>query len=852
MFRRASHCERGPERRLIGVVVSRCWVASLALLSSVGLRATDVVFERDVAPLLAARCVECHGEKRQKGELRLDSAAAIARGGESGAVIVAGRSDVSRLLVAVSWDDRDLRMPPKSRLPDEEIAILRRWVESGAPELAAADRGAVTAASVEPVVASSERFSPEDRAYWFFQPLARSEAPSPDDGDVFGAIDAFLDARLARAGLELAPEADRRTLIRRVTFDLTGMPPAPEEIDAFVADDSPDAWEKLVDRLLASPRYGERQARHWLDLVRYAESNGHRADEFRPNAWRYRDWVIDALGDDETWDRFVLEQLAGDEACPEDSDARVATGFMRLWPYESNQKNVRGQWEDIVNDLADVTGEVFLGMSLRCARCHDHKFDPILQEDYYRLRAFVATVLPDPSLTIGSRRERDDHARRLAPWIDATVAIRDEIAAIEAKHWAGPAEKSIIRFPEGFQPVLRSRYEDLPPLERQLWLVGHWQVAKEAGEIEKAVAGKDAERRKELLAELAKFDAKKPPPLAPIDAVVDVGPVAPRNVIPGREDRGDIAPGLPTILAPEPARIDVPDTAASSSGRRSTLARWLTSDVNALASRVIVNRIWQRHFGRGIVATPSDFGRQGTPPTHPVLLDWLATEFLARGQSFKDLDRSILASRAYRQASSRALTTRAVEADPANRCFSRMRVQRLSSEQLHDAMLVASGEIDLRAGGPGVEDGATRRAVYLKILRNQPPELLDTFDGPDGFNSCARRNETTTAPQALLLLNGEWTLARARAMAARLLRELPGDAPSRTAARIASAWTIAYARPPRVEELEAARRFVETQSTVSIARQGAAAAGDGSSAELEAFVDLCHALVNSNEFLHVD
>ena len=810
--------------------VRASFLLSLVLGSDLA-RAREVIYERDVLPILRKRCSKCHGAKSRKGKLRLDTLEGIASGGERGAVVTAAEPAESRLLVAVSWQDDDLRMPPKSRLPEDEVAVLSQWVEQGARELVSLRRPA----------GDASRFRAEDRSYWFFRSL---EPPSTPTGDGENPIDALVRKRLEVANLAMAPAAGRRTFIRRLSYDLRGVPPSPEEITAFIDDDAPGAYEKIVDRMLASPRYGERWARHWLDLVRYADSNGYRADEYRPHAWRYRDWVVRAFNDDETYDRFVSEQLAGDELHGDDPDALVATGFLRLWPYESNQKDVRRQWSDIVNDITDVTGEVFLGLSMRCARCHDHKYDPVLREDYYRLRAFLGSILPKRGLTRGSRREKSEYRAELGEWLEKTRSLREEIREIETRHYTKPSETSIIRFPEDFQGVLRARYETLKPLEKQQWTIGRWQVEKEAGSVEKAVKGVDAERRKKLVAELRKLDDLRPEPLPEIMAVVDVGPEAPVNRIPGRAGLADVLPGYLSILDPAPAVISRGEVSARSSARRATLVRWLTRKDNQLTTRVIVNRLWQYHFGRGIVATANDFGRQGESPTHPGLLDLLATELVERGWGLKDLHRLMLLSRSYRQRSVVPRSREAREADAANTLLWRMRARRLSAEQLRDAMLTASGELSTPIGGAGVGDASTRRSIYLKVLRNSRSPMMDAFDGPDGFNSCALRDQTTTAPQALLLLNGAWTLKRAAAMARRVEREVGGD-PRRCIER---AYEVAFGRLPDDDETDGARTFLERQAELITVRREDSPQ-DGARGAL---VDLCHALFNANEFLHVD
>ncbi len=679
-----------------------------------------------------------------------------------------------------------------------------------------------------------------DREWWAIRPLADPPVPEVSaDGPARprGPVDGFVLARLRASGIEPAPEANRETLIRRLSLDLLGIPPTPDEVEAFVSDPSPDAWERLVDRVLASPRHGEHAGRQWLDLVRYADSDGFRADGYRSNAWRYRDWVVRAFNGDMPYDRFTREQIAGDEVAPDDPAAFIATGYLRHWPYEWNQRDVHRQWDDILNDITDITGEVFLGVGIQCARCHDHKFDPILQRDYFGLRAFFSAILPRRDLVAATAKQREEHARQLAIWEDATAAIREEIETIERPHREKLERTAFEKFTDEIKRVLTADPAVLSPHDLQIRHLAERQLEDEHPKVAGAIKGDERKRWESLREKLAEFDRLKPRPLPSALAVVDVGPSAPPMTIPGTDERVD--PGFLAVLdQPPPAISSTRD--GCSTGRRLAVADWLARDDNQLALRVIANRVWQQLFGIGIVATSNDFGRRGAAPSHPELLDWLAHELVRRDRSLKSLRREILVSSAYRRASLRPATGAEKRLDPQNRLVWRQRVRRVAAEELRDAMLAVSGEIDLAMGGPGTGDASTRRSVYLKVMRNSPAEMLETFDGPDHFNSCARRNVTTTAPQALLLMNGDWVMARARAFARRVERSAAEDA-----ARVDLAWRLALGRTPSREEVQGALDFLD--------RQAGLAAPEGAPADrAAAWVDLCHVLLNANEFLYVD
>jgi hypothetical protein len=780
-------------------------------------------FEMKVRPILAESCFKCHGPAKQKGGLRLDSRDAALKGGENGPAVVPGRRDDSLLVEAIHYEG--LEMPPTGKLDPEKIAILTRWVELGAP-WPASDPSA-TAATAPP---TQPRITNEDRNYWAFQPVRPRSVPiTPGDRWSRTAIDRFLFARLTAEGLEPAAEADRHTLIRRATFDLTGLPPTPEEVDAFLADPDPCSYECLVDRLLSSPRYGERWARHWLDLVRYAESDGYRADAFRPETWRYRDYVIRALNDDMPYDQFVTEQLAGDELAPGDPGMMVANTFLRLWIYEHNQRDVHEQWRAILNDLTDVTGDVFLGLGMGCARCHDHKFDPILQEDYYRLQAFFTPLLPRDDLPLATTAQWVDYQQRLAAWEGATAEIRAAIAAIERPYQEKAAQGAIAKFPKETQAVYFKPESERTPLEEQVYYLVARQVVDE--QEKPKLNAEDKKRLAALQKQLAAFDRLKPEPLPVAFTVTDVGPSPPSTRIFGDRSGREVAPGFLTLLDPAPARITRSPAAANSTGRRTALAHWLTRPDNPLPARVMVNRLWQYHFGRGLVATPSDFGKLGEPPSHPELLDWLAAEFIARGWSLKAMHRLIVMSSAYRQTAFRPAPAVARRKDPENRLLWRMNTRRLEIEPIRDAMLSASGELDITMGGPGVAAAEPRRTVYAKVMRNTHDPLCDAFDAPDGSNTTPTRNVTITPTQSLILINGAWTLDRARALARRLERQAGSD----TAGRVTLAYRLAFGREPTQAELSDAEAFLTRGS-----------------ADAPAWIDFCHAVLNANEFLYVD
>ncbi len=784
-------------------------------------------FESKVRPIFVEHCHGCHAGDKHKGELRLDTHASLQQGGESGAAIVAGKPDESLLIEAIRYES--LEMPPSGKLPDDKIAILTEWVKIGAP-FPADPAGTGPALRVK-----RHEITDEDRSYWAFQPIAPI-APPKIAGDTWsrGAIDQFLLAAMQQQELQPAAEADKATLLRRVKFDLTGLPPTAEELQQFLADERDDAYEHLVDRLLASRAYGERWARHWLDLVRYAESDGYKQDAYRPTAWRYRDYVIDAFNNDKPYTEFIRQQLAGDELRPITAENLAATGYLRLGVYEYNQRDVKTQWSVILNDLTDVTADVFLGMGMQCARCHDHKFDPILQEDYFRLQAhFTPLGWRDETLLVEPSQQE-----ALAAWENATAPIRAEIEAIERPHLDAAARSQLSRFPEEVKPALFKQAGERTPYEEQLYQLALRQAYDDIKKVDftKKLTGQRLEQWTALKQQLAELEKQKPQAIPTMATATDIGPVAPPTLIPGKRAAAEVLPGPPTVLVSSSSSPSnhaiVPPADSSTTGRRLALANWIASPENPLTARVMVNRMWQYHFGVGLVESASDFGRLGQPPTHPQLLDYLAHQLAAHDFRLKPIHRLMVTSAAYRQASRGPELAASVARDPANKFLARMTVRRLAAEQIRDAALAVSGELDPQVGGEGAEPADPRRSIYVKVFRNKRDPLLEVFDVPEGIGSAPVRNNTTTANQALLLINGPWMLERAKVLAHKIAEQVGNDRTIQTR----EAYLRILSREPTEEEQKFAAEFF---------------ADIPKDAKLP-YTNFCHVLMNSSEFLYVD
>ena len=738
--------------------------------------------------------------------------------------------------------------------------------------------------------AQTGRFTEAQRSFWSFQPVEMPDVPDVgDDSWVGNPVDAFVLSRLEENGLEPNPPADRRTLLRRVTIDLTGLPPTEAEIEAYLADDTPDAFSKVVERLLASPAYGERWGRHWLDVARYADSDGFKADATRPHIWRYRDYVIEAFNDDKPYDRFIREQIAGDELYPGSREALVAMGFNRHWIDETNAAGIITRRQETLDEITSATGAAFLGLTVACARCHDHKFDPILQKDFYRLQAFFAnTSFGDGPLPIADPVERRAYEEQLARWEEATRTIREEMERIVAPlrepnapaYFEEPVQEAILMDPAKRDSTQAMWFHTASnrvvftgdPDDRRLG-----RLDDEAG----------VARYKELREQLAGFEDLKPAPPDEGQFMIDISPTAPPiHVLAGGNPLApveEVQPGFLSILDPGDAPI-TPLPELESTGRRTALAEWLTDPDNPLTARVMVNRIWHHHFGRGIVATPGDFGRQGARPTHPELLDFLAAYFVVNGWSIKDMHRLILLSSTYRMSS--AYREDAAAVDPDNDLLWRYERRRMEGEAIRDSILFVSGLLNPEMGGPGVyppvpsgyvselsstaaaggwqieEDQRQnlRRSVYIFQRRNLPYPMVHAFDGANMFQPWHSRSHTVTPIQSLEMLNDELVVEYATAFAGRLL----GDGSGATEAweYVDPGFRLAFGRGASAEELQSAAAFLEQQIPVMAARladpndervplpgsipEGMDPAGAA------ALVDLCHMLLVSNEFLYID
>jgi hypothetical protein len=745
------------------------------------------------------------------------------------------------------------------------------------------------------VVFSAEEahvFTEAQKTFWSLQPVSKPSTPVVTAKQwVKNPIDAFVLAKLEEKQLQPNKPTDKVTLLRRVTIDLTGLVPTPEEIQAFVNDNSANAYEKVVDRLLASPGYGERWGRHWLDIARYADSNGYKADETRPNIWRYRDYVIKAFNDDKPYDRFVREQIAGDELFPGDPDALVAMGFNRNWIDETNAAGLVIRRQETLDDITNVTGSAFLGMTVACARCHDHKYDPILQKDYYRLQAFFAnTSFGDGPLPLKDPIARQKYDEQKKLWEEKTRGIRAEMNAIVEPLRKSKVEGGIKTFEDDVQEAILLDPAKRDPYQKMMYHTAEPRIAfsdEPDARTLRTLKGDSAARYAELKKQLAEFDSIKPAALPDGQYMIDIGTVAPPTYVHTRGDpyaKGEeVHPGFLSILDSSDAKI-TPLAALNSTGRRSALAAWLTDPKNPLPARVMVNQMWQYHFGTGIVATPGDFGRMGSRPTHPELLDFLASYFVENGWSMKKMNRLIVLSNTYQQSSENQ--EKAATADPDNKLLWRYARRRMEAEAIRDSMLEVSGLLNPKMGGPGVfpplppgvvsELSATaaaggwrsekdpaetnRRSVYIFVRRNLRYPMLQEFDNANTFESLHTRKNTVTPSQSLDILNNDLMLEWSRAFAGRILSEVGQSAEPWE--QVDRAFKDAYGRAVTAEELKTAEAFLVKQTPIMSARiaeggkfkppMPAAIPAGTDPARAAALVDLCQMLLASNEFMYIN
>ena len=799
-------------------LLRRLTLATLVVWGASVQAADDAQAEKAVA-LLDSRCFKCHSHSagKNKGGLVMDSLAGLTTGGDGGAALLPGDPAKSLFLQNILETDPEKMMPPKGdRLTKDEVTLLQDWVKSGATWPKSRTKAPVAGRYLPGTIGAKEK------GWWAYQAVKLPELPA---GKSAHPIDRFIDARLAKEGLTPSAEADRSVLIRRVTFDATGLPPTPEDVAAFVKSTDPLAYEKLVDRLLASPAYGQRMARAWLDLVRYADSDGFRIDDFRPTAWRYRDYVIKAYNDNKPYDRFIQEQIAGDELFPGDPQALTALGYLRHWIYEYNNRDARSQWENILNDLTDTTGDVFLGAGMQCARCHDHKFDPILQRDYFALRSFFTNTLPVENRAAWTPKEASEHARKLAGWEKETKSITDEIAALEKKYRADATSKAVKMFPEDIQEMIAKPDAQRTPYEKQIAELAWRQVDYEYARLDRSIKGADSVKHADLKRQLAEHDKQKPEDPPFVLTVRETGAQGVDAVIPKKNTI--VPPAFLTVLSAnypaEPAAI-TPAADGTTTGRRTVLARWLTEKSNPFTARLAMNRLWQLNFRRGLAPYASDFGRLGEPPSHPELLDWLSAEFMAKGWDQKAMHRLILTSAVYRRSSQHPSPKDGQLKDPQNALLWRFQPQRLESEQIRDAVFAACGDLKTdKQAGPSVVYGEPVRSIFTRIMRNNRDPLADVFDAPQWFSSASSRDVTTTPIQSLLLLNSPFMLKRGEILATRIAKEIPDD----EAAQVRRLYQVLFARTPTATEVGRAATFLkEVRSQKNSATVTAAIAND--------------------------
>ena len=769
-------------------------------------------FENRIRPLLIEKCFECHSGDNQEGGLRLDADSLAGKGGDSGPAVVPGRPDESLLVAAIRYDE--LEMPPDEPLSMEEKSDIEQWIRDGAFWPSRDGHGV-------------EQDDSEASQWWAAQPLSPGRVP--DASTVVNshrAIDRYIDRRLDDAGLHRAPIADRTRLIRRLSFDLLGLPPSPEAIERFNRDDRPGAYRRLVDQMFADPAYGERMARLWLDLVRYAESDGWRADALRPQAWRYRQFVTDAFNSAMPYDRFVSLQLAGDEIAPGDEQTLAAVGFMRLGIYEYNQRDAEGQWQNIVDEITDVTADVFLATGLACTKCHDHKFDPIPRGDYFRLRSVF-----EPLVFVDWNRPNERDPSEQAE-VDRLLAELREVEGDDVKRLG---EAIVGKFTLELQAMYRKPAAERTAYEEQMAYLVARQFYEEgiAGNRAEKPLGKERyERRAAILEELDRYRAN---PYAPVDLLTIAdsrGEVRPTR-LPGRSKGRAFEPGIPQIFGGNALQCEPPAEAPQSTGRRTALAAWITSRENPIAARVMVNRLWQYHFATGLVESANDFGRLGNPPSHPELLDYLAARFIDSGWDIQAIQREIVMSATYQQSSVHPDADQAMTVDADNRLLWHKSVRRLDAEQFRDSLLVAMNTLDHQVGGPSVSGTPPRRSLYLQRMRNSGDEMLSTLDAPPGLVGTAKRDVTTTAPQSLMMINSPRMMEVARKFASRVRSDVSDSAGDDFAeAFVRRAQVIIAGVPAQEATIELLAPLV--------------ASGDVGQ------VDACHVLVNSNEFLFID
>ena len=890
------------------IEVIRRWIEAGALREGEDLQpvseittSQEVSAREIVVTILNVKCLLCHGRRRQEGGLDMLTRAGLLKGGASGPAIVPGKPDESLLIERIEAEDmppeKDLARVPVRPVTSAELQKLRAWIAAGAPF--DDEKPERVTARADPLVTK------KDREFWSFRSPKRSPVPRVRRQDrARTPIDAFLLRKLKGRGLAFSPDAGRLTLMRRAYFDLIGLPPSPEEVKAYRADTSPKAYERLVDRLLESPPYGEHWGRRWLDAAGYSDSEGQvSADAPRPYAWRYRDYVIRSFNADKPYDRFLIEQIAGDELfdykaakqfTPEQRENLVATGFLRMGPdgtYSTSQAFVPERLKVVADQLQILTSTV-LGLTVACARCHDHKYDPIPQRDYYRFSAILRSAydpydwLSPNEMPVGPRAKWDETNTRITPggWpeeeireieeYNAPIHARIKRSEEELEEKARPLREQVLaqkwaKVPETVRDDVRAAW-DTPQAQRseaQSYLVKKFaaKIRIELGELESRFESfkEESIEIKQVIGE-AKKELK---PKLLVRALLDMGgrPTAVHVLHRGefRNPGGKVEPGVPSVLSLglDPYRVEKPAWTTGTSGRRLALARWLTQPNHPLTARVMVNRVWQHYFGIGLVKTEGNFGRTGSPPSHPELLDWLSSELVRSGWSLKTLHRLILTSTAYRQSSLFDPETHA--ADPDNSLLSRFPLRRLDADAIRDSILRVAGRLDTTPFGPPDEvetkpDGEVvakagegyRRSIYLLQRRKTPVTMLTAFDAPQLSPNCLRRAHSTVSSQALQMMNSDMVRENSRYMAGRVI-DAVGENADKQVERV---YLAALGRPPSQEESDRA------QSTLLHLEAGwrthldeaVPAEPKQMQARWLALTTLCHTVLNSAEFLYID
>ncbi|MED5400207.1 MAG: PSD1 and planctomycete cytochrome C domain-containing protein [Planctomycetota bacterium] len=875
------------------LAISILWLGLSA--TAVAAAGPGLTFEQDVRGIFKAHCFECHGETdKVEGGLDLRLKRFLVAGGESGAAIVVGKPGSSTLIQRVAAGE----MPPgkdSKKLTPQQIDVIRRWIAAGAK----------TARPEPKTLGRGFQFTPLDLEFWAFQPIQQPKPPRVQQAlEIRNPLDRFVQARLEAAGHTLAPAAKKLTLLRRATFDLLGMPPTLVQQQRFLDDTAPGAWERLIERLLANPHYGERWGRHWLDAAGYADSEGvTNTDPQRKWAWRFRDWVIDAHNANQPWNRFLLEQLAGDELVsppyknlsPEQVRLLTATGFLRTAPDGTAGANNTANRNQVIAETLNVVSTSILGLTVGCAQCHNHRYDPIPQVDYYRLRAIF-----EPALDVA--RWKKPASRTVSLYTDANKAqaakIEGEAKKIDAErtkkqdvYIQQTFDKEVAKLPEAIRPKAReARKTDAKKRNpEQVQLLKKFPSLNVSAGSLYLYDSKAAADLKKIAKRATDLRATKPAQsfirvLTEDSGKVPVTKVFFRGDI--TQPRQDVAPSDLSILAATttvPVGIPANDKAITSTGRRLAWAKKLTDGKHPLVARVIVNRTWMHHFGHGLAATPGDFGALGIRPTHPLLLDWLASEFTRDGWDLKKLHRLLMTSATYRQPATASPALHA--ADPDNRLLGRMSLRRLDAESLRDAVLATSGSLvttrngppvpvmadrvgqwvigkeNLNAGRPGAVVDMTgaqfRRSVWVEVRRSRPRAVLESFDRPAMEPNCTQRVSTTVSSQSLLMMNSDFIVAQS----VRFARRLESEAGNDTAAQVRLAWRLAYGIQPPGDAVLAATQFLEAQTGLFIAQAAAADKNKGDAAADKARRDqatgqalgvFCQSLLASNQFLYID